>query len=79
MTEPIPPDEVIDSVTVRWLARRAAVQPRRSRRSASVSRNTLIRWRESRGFPAPFKQTEGGVELWDAREVRAWIAKQRGE
>ena len=37
-----------------------------------VTRPTLLKWRESRGFPEPLPCSRAGVELWDAREVRAW-------
>ena len=44
-----------------------------------VTRPTLLKWRRERGFPAPLPIPRAGVgpggqpiELWDAREVRAW-------
>jgi predicted DNA-binding transcriptional regulator AlpA len=40
-----------------------------------VTRNSLIKWREKRGFPQPLDTPRAGVELWDAREVRAWCEK----
>lgn len=46
-----------------------------------VTRATLIRYR-AEGFPAPVRTIPGGpggagVELWDAREVRAWLVDNR--
>jgi predicted DNA-binding transcriptional regulator AlpA len=63
----IPIEDVIDSVTVRRLAAPASLQKK------PISRNALLRWRADRDFPAPFKRTESGIELWDAREVRRWV------
>lgn len=43
-------------------------------------RNTLIRWRRDRDFPAPIRTVPGPggqVELWDIREVRAWLQRRR--
>ena len=37
-----------------------------------VTRPTLLKWREQRGFPAPLPCERAGTELWDAREVREW-------
>jgi hypothetical protein len=42
-----------------------------------VDRHTLLRWRASRGFPAPvrvIRQAKGqALELWDRRDVVAWL------
>lgn len=38
-----------------------------------VTRATLAKWRRSSGFPAPLPCARAGVELWDARQVRAWV------
>lgn len=40
-----------------------------------VQRHTLIRWREHHDFPAPIKKLRQG-ELWDAQDVRAWLAER---
>jgi predicted DNA-binding transcriptional regulator AlpA len=49
------------------------------REYAGISqRSTLIRWRKERGFPEPITSVPGPggpVELWDAREVRAWLLR----
>ena len=54
-----------------------------------VTRPTLLKWREQRGFPDPLPCERAGVgpggqpiELWDAREVREWCkahARRRAE
>lgn len=45
-----------------------------------VTRNTLITWRKSHGFPKPIRRLAGsgpaGVELWDAAEVRVWLQER---
>lgn len=50
------------------------------RLAGGVSRGTLLRWREVRGFPEPVRSIRVGrgrrsqvVELWDRRDVRAWL------
>ncbi len=41
---------------------------------APVTRATLLKWR-TRDFPDPLPCTRAGVELWDARQVRAWAQR----
>jgi predicted DNA-binding transcriptional regulator AlpA len=60
----IPPDDIISTPEVRELA-------------GILSRHTLIDWRERRAFPEPFKRVGGRVELYDRREVQAWLARRR--
>jgi hypothetical protein len=37
------------------------------------TRKTLWEWRKKHAdFPAPLPCPRAGVELWDAREIRAW-------
>lgn len=44
----------------------------------NITRHTLISWRETQGFPAPVRNLRlSKVDLWDAREVRAWLAQRR--
>lgn len=42
-----------------------------------VSRHTLIRWRADHDFPEPIL-TLTTTELWDRREVEAWLKKTAG-
>lgn len=52
------------------------------RRLARIrSRHTLLRWRREKGFPEPVRAIRVGrgkkaqvVEIWDRRDVRAWLA-----
>lgn len=39
-----------------------------------ITRATLLRWRKRPGFPKPIRRLKSG-ELWDASEVRAWLAE----
>lgn len=46
-----------------------------------IQRSTLIRWRESRGFPEPVRVIKTGrgrkaqsVEIWARPDVRQWLA-----
>lgn len=64
----IPVDEIITTTTVRKMV---------SATKTPVTRHTLIRWRDPDlspypRFPQPVRVVDG-VELWDAREIRAWI------
>lgn len=61
--EPVPPGQIVGVYEVRRLC-------------GGISRPTLIRWRTQPGFPEPIRKLKGNVELWDARDVRAWL-KQR--
>lgn len=42
-----------------------------------TTRRTLLRWRATKGFPEPFRvirQRRGvDLELWDRRDVKAWL------
>jgi predicted DNA-binding transcriptional regulator AlpA len=47
-----------------------------------IARSTLIRWRQDRAFPEPvrvFKVGQGKrrqlIEVWDRRDVRAWLSE----
>lgn len=57
--EPLRPRDILGNAEVRKLA-------------GGITRHTLLRWRELHAFPEPFKRLECG-ELWDRREVRAWL------
>jgi hypothetical protein len=71
-TKPIPWKDVVGNADVRHTVAR-----RLHGRQKPIARGTLLRLRETRGFPAPVRELRGGVELWDARQVRAWILEQR--
>ena len=50
------------------------------RLAGGVSRQTLIRWRETKGFPEPIRSIKVGtgrnaqtVDIYDRRDVRAWL------
>lgn len=47
----------------------------------AITRHTLIRWRADLGFPEPIRALSGRghtkTELWDARQVRAWLRERR--
>lgn len=58
----MPLEELVTAAAVRYMC-------------GAHQRRTLIRWRESHGFPEPVLKT-GDVELWDAREVRAWLRQR---
>jgi hypothetical protein len=70
----IPIHEIVGAAQVRNLAS--------GRRHKPISRHTLIAWREG-DFPKPIRTLEGAgpggsdVELWDGREVRAWLKARR--
>lgn len=42
------------------------------RMCGGITRHTLLKWRADRGFPPPIRKLRQG-EVWDARDVRAWI------
>ncbi len=59
MSEPIHPRDIVGTLETRRIC-------------GGVTRATLIKWRDRRGFPAPLEAPKAGVELFDRREVRAW-------
>lgn len=59
----VPLMELVTNARVRHLA-------------GGVTRHTLLRWRTEEQFPPPVLETDG-VELWDAREVRAWLRSRQ--
>lgn len=65
----LPADEIVTTAVVRKMLGHGR---------KPVTRHTLLRWRSpdtnpyGRPFPEPFRIVDG-VELWDAREIRAWI------
>jgi hypothetical protein len=62
--EPLLPRDIIGGAEVR-------------RMCGGITRHTLINWREKRSFPAPVRVLrDTKVELWDARQVRAWLRAQ---
>lgn len=63
----IHPDDLLSNESARQLCAHYLGQ------EVPVTRATLIRWRQARGFPAPLPCSRAGVELWDARQVRAWV------
>lgn len=65
----IPIDEIVSNQQVRELAARRNGKP--------ITRATLRAWRTDSGFPAPFKELPGGIELWDRRAVAAWLKDNR--
>lgn len=65
----VPPAEIIAAVQVRELC-------------GIKTRNTLIHWRKTRGFPEPIATVPGAsgpspLELWDRRHVQAWLKEQK--
>ena len=73
----IHPNDIVGTVAVRKIAARYLGHEWRP-----VTRPTLIKWRQHRGFPEPLPCPRAGVELWDAREVREWCkahAERRAE
>ena len=64
----VPPREMIGNLEVRKLA-------------GGITRHTLIAWRRDHEFPAPVARIPAAgspCEVWDAREVRAWLrARER--
>jgi hypothetical protein len=69
---------VIGAFEVRKMCARARVKAQAGKKRQPISRDTLAAWRKTRGFPEPFKRIACG-ELWDRREVRAWLDKQKRE
>jgi predicted DNA-binding transcriptional regulator AlpA len=61
------PDDLLGNENVRALCAHHLGQ------ETPVTRPTLLKWRRERGFPEPLPCGRAGVELWDARLVRAWI------
>jgi predicted DNA-binding transcriptional regulator AlpA len=56
----IPPRSIVGNAEVREMC-------------GGITRHTLIRWREREDFPKPVRRLPlSDVELWDARQVRAW-------
>lgn len=78
MTEPVPPGFIIGPATARQLASKARRPggPKSGRQNTEITRRTFIAWRRVRGFPEPFLTVEG-MDLYDARAVRAWVREQR--
>jgi predicted DNA-binding transcriptional regulator AlpA len=70
-SDPIDPKHIIDGMTARRLCQSL------NQRRVPLSRNTFGRWRRDRAFPDPIITTESGVELWDERQVKAWVKHQR--
>jgi hypothetical protein len=60
------------AVPARHIVGNAAVR----RMCGGITRHTLIQWR-GKDFPAPIPARRAGVDLWDAREVRAWYRARR--
>lgn len=60
----IDPGDIIGGLEARQLA-------------GGVSRATLLRWRADHGFPEPIRTLEGGIELWDRRQVKAWLKESK--
>jgi hypothetical protein len=68
-----------------WLLPRDLLLTSDVRRMASlnrqpITRHTLIRWRAEKGFPEPVRSIKVGrgrraqtVDLWDRRDVKAWL------
>lgn len=64
-----------------WVLPRDLMLASDVRRLAGIrSRNTLLNWRARHGFPEPIRSFRVGqgrrvqrVEVWDRREVRAWL------
>lgn len=64
-TEPIPPRHIAGNAEIRHIC-------------GGITRHTLIAWRKTEGFPEPVRVLRRSkVELWDARQVRAWLAQRR--
>lgn len=79
------PTEIVHVVAVGSRARiiptAAIIGNQTTRRlCGNITRATLIAWRAGRGvpvpFPAPARRTDG-TDLWDRREVRAWLRAHR--
>lgn len=68
---PVPPRDILGNLETRRLAGRALGGRK------PVTRATLIRWRETGGFPDPIRKVAAG-ELWDRREVVAWLREREG-
>ena len=66
--------DIIGNIEVRTLAGRELEQRK------PITRATLIRWRDLHDFPEPFRVLKGTphTELWDRREVVAWL-RARGQ
>lgn len=65
MPDPIPPRQIVGNQEVRKMC-------------GGITRTTLLAWRRTEAFPTPIRTLAGTpkTELWDARQVRAWL-KQR--
>lgn len=66
--------DIVGNLAVRKMCGRVTREDHRP-----IMRHTLIAWRESRGFPEPLDAPRAGAELWDAREVRAWLREQAAD
>lgn len=63
--------DIACAAQVRSSAGRALGRPRKP-----VTRRTILLWRATKGFPDPVTVLKSGkaeIELWDIREVRAWL------
>lgn len=70
----IPPKHLVDTAEVRKIAGRSLSANRKP-----VTRHTLLTWRERHGFPAPLDAPKVSGDLWDVREVRAWVRDRAAE
>lgn len=64
-TTPLLPKQIVGNSEVR-------------RMCGGITRHTLIRWRDLEQFPTPIRTLDAG-ELWDAREVQAWLKQRESE
>lgn len=46
-------------------------------KECGVSRRTAYNWIERDGFPRPFAEPVGGVPVWEADAIRAWLLTDR--
>jgi hypothetical protein len=70
--------DIIGNAEVRRLAGRLLTTSNRKTDNKPITRATLIAWREREDFPAPIRRLDSG-DVWDRREVRAWLEQRRSK